>query len=80
VGLLAVLFVGWADNVKSYRSVFAEMKKVLPKEYNCMSSRDLSEPQRVAPLLRGRHHLSGGSTERRRSDCDLLLVQPSMKT
>jgi len=74
-GLLTVLFVGWADNVKSYRSVFVQMKKVLPKEYRCVSSRDLSEPQRASL-----HYFAGIVTYReeipeRRRDCDFLLVQ-----
>jgi hypothetical protein len=81
-GLLAVLFVGWADNVKSYRSVFADMAKVLPKQYTCVSSRDLSEPQRASA-----HYFAGIITYReevpeRRRACDLMLVQgkPSTKT
>jgi hypothetical protein len=74
-GLLAVLFVGWADNVKSYRSVFVDLKKALPAKYGCVSSRDLGDPQRASL-----HYFAGIVTYRdevpeRRRDCDLLLVQ-----
>ena len=73
-GMLAVLFVGWADTAKSYRSVFAQMQKALPASYRCMSSRDLSEPQRA--ML---HYVAGIVTHReeipaRRRECDLLLI------
>src|SRR6185295_11799946 len=47
-GLLAVLFVGWADAAKSYRSMFAQMQRALPAKYNCIASRDLGEPQRAS--------------------------------
>jgi 4-amino-4-deoxy-L-arabinose transferase-like glycosyltransferase len=74
-GMLAVLFVGWADNVKSYRSAFVQMQKALPKTYDCVSSRDLGEAQRA--ML---HYFTGVVTHReevpgRRRSCDLLLVQ-----
>jgi hypothetical protein len=74
-GLLAVLFVGWADNVKSYRSVFEDMRKALPKKYECVASRDLRDPQRASL-----HYFANIITYReeipeRRRDCDLLLVQ-----
>jgi hypothetical protein len=74
-GLLAVLFVGWADNVKSYRSAFLELKRALPRHYTCISSRELGEPQRASL-----HYFAGIITYRdevpeRRRDCDLVLVQ-----
>jgi 4-amino-4-deoxy-L-arabinose transferase-like glycosyltransferase len=73
--LLAILFLGWADNVKSYRSMIASLQLVLPKSYNCISSRDLGASQRA--LL---HYFAGVITHRmeapgRRRDCDLMLVQ-----
>jgi 4-amino-4-deoxy-L-arabinose transferase-like glycosyltransferase len=73
--LLAVLFVGWADNVKSYRSMIVGLQKALPHKYRCVSSRNLSEPQRASL-----HYFAGIITYRdeipeRRRDCDLLLVQ-----
>ncbi|MCC7486443.1 MAG: glycosyltransferase family 39 protein [Burkholderiales bacterium] len=74
-GLLAVLFVGWADNVKSYRAVFVEMKRALPKKFQCIASRELGDPQRAslryfADIITYREEIPA-----RRRDCDLLLVQ-----
>jgi len=73
--LIAILFVGWADNVKSYRSMIASLQLVLPKQYDCLASRGLGEPQRA--LL---HYFAGIITHReevpeRRRSCELLLVQ-----
>lgn len=73
--LITTLFIGWADNVKSYRSVFVSMQKALPERYDCVSSRDLRESQRA--LL---HYFAGIVTHReevpgRRRACELLLVQ-----
>ncbi len=74
-GLLAVLFVGWADTAKSYRSMMVDMQRALPKKYNCISSRDLGEAQRAAL-----HYFAGIIASReeipeRQRQCDLLLVQ-----
>jgi hypothetical protein len=73
--LIAILFVGWADNVKSYRSMIASLQLVLPKQYDCLASRSLGEAQRA--LL---HYHAGIVTHReevpeRRRPCELLLVQ-----
>lgn len=73
--LLAILFIGWADNAKSYRSVFVAMQRALPERYDCMSSRDLREAQRASL-----HYFAGIVTHReevpgRRRSCELLLVQ-----
>ena len=73
--LLAILFVGWADNAKSYRAMVVSMQKALPKTYDCMSSRNLSEPQRA--ML---HYFAGIISHRdevpsRKRSCELLLVQ-----
>jgi 4-amino-4-deoxy-L-arabinose transferase-like glycosyltransferase len=74
-GLLAVLFIGWADTAKSYRSMFVQMQKAMPAQYGCMASRDLGEPQRASL-----HYFTGIITHReeipeRRRQCDLYLVQ-----
>ena len=76
--LLAVLFVGWADNAKSYRSVFVDMQKTLPKKYSCVSSRDLAISQRA--ML---HYFTGIITQREEASqhkraCELFLVQGHM--
>jgi 4-amino-4-deoxy-L-arabinose transferase-like glycosyltransferase len=73
--LLATLFVGWADASKSYRSMVASMQLALPKQYDCIASRDLTEPQRA--ML---HYFAGIITYReeapgRQRDCELLLTQ-----
>jgi len=73
--LLATLFVGWADVSKSYRAMIASMQLALPKHYDCIASRNLTEPQRA--ML---HYFAGIITYReeipgRRRDCQLMLTQ-----
>lgn len=73
--LLATLFLGWADNVKSYRSMVVSIQKALPKQYDCVSSAHLGESQRA--ML---HYFANIITYReevpaRRRDCDFMLVQ-----
>lgn len=75
--LITILFVGWADNAKSYRSMVVSMQKALPKTYDCIASRDLGEPQRASL-----HYFAGIVTHReevpsRKRQCGLLLVQGS---
>jgi 4-amino-4-deoxy-L-arabinose transferase-like glycosyltransferase len=74
-GLLAILFVGWVDAGKSYRSMIAGMQQALPPQYECIASRNLGEPQRA--ML---HYFAGIITYRlenpgRTRDCGLTLVQ-----
>lgn len=73
--LLAILFVGWIDTGKSYRSMVASLQQALPAKHRCISSRELGESQRA--ML---HYYAGILTYReeipaRRRDCDLMLVQ-----
>jgi 4-amino-4-deoxy-L-arabinose transferase-like glycosyltransferase len=73
--LMASLFIGWADNAKSYRSVFVSLQQALPGKYDCIASRGLGDAQRA--ML---HYHAGIITHReeepsRRRDCRLLLVQ-----
>jgi hypothetical protein len=74
--LLAILFVGWIDTGKSYRSMVTSLQQALPRKHRCISSRDLGESQRA--ML---HYYAGIITQReevkdrRRRSCDLLLVQ-----
>lgn len=73
--LMATLFIGWADNVKSYRSVVVSLQQALPKKYDCISSRDLGEAQRAMLHYFGdilTHREESPAGERR---CSLLLVQ-----
>jgi len=73
--LMTTLFIGWADNVKSYRKMVVSMQQALPKKYDCISSRELREAQRA--ML---HYYAGIITHReeipsRKRQCELLLVQ-----
>ena len=73
--LIAILFIGWLDAGKSYRSMIVSMQQAMPAKYRCVSSRNLGEPQRamldyVAGIITHREEVP----ERHR-DCDLLLVQ-----
>jgi 4-amino-4-deoxy-L-arabinose transferase-like glycosyltransferase len=73
--LMATLFIGWADNFKSYRSMTVSMQRALPDRYDCVSSLGLGESQRASL-----HYFAGVVTYReevpeRRRACELLLVQ-----
>ncbi len=74
-GLMATLFIGWADTTKSYRTMIADMGRAMPKQYQCFASRDLGEAQRA--ML---HYFAGIRSERVEVKpsafaCDLLLAQ-----
>jgi 4-amino-4-deoxy-L-arabinose transferase-like glycosyltransferase len=73
--LMTTLFIGWADNVKSYRKMVVSMQQALPKKHDCISSRELGDAQRA--ML---HYYAGIITHReeipsRKRRCGLLLVQ-----
>ena len=73
--LMATLFIGWADNAKSYRSMFVSMQRALPDKYDCISSRGLGDSQRA--ML---HYVADIGTYReevpaRRRACELVLIQ-----
>jgi 4-amino-4-deoxy-L-arabinose transferase-like glycosyltransferase len=73
--LMATLFIGWADNAKSYRAMFVSMQRALPDTHTCISSRGLGESQRA--ML---HYVANIVTHReevpaRRRACELLLIQ-----
>jgi 4-amino-4-deoxy-L-arabinose transferase-like glycosyltransferase len=74
-GLIGILFVGWLDAGKSYRSMIADMQHALPATYGCMASQNLGEPQRA--ML---HYFAGIVTDRvnnpeHAGKCSLILVQ-----
>ncbi|MEI7678821.1 MAG: glycosyltransferase family 39 protein [Betaproteobacteria bacterium] len=74
-GLIAILFVGWLDAGKSYRSMIADLQKALPAQYDCIASQTLGEPQRA--ML---HYFAGIITwrleeEGRKRSCQLTLTQ-----
>jgi hypothetical protein len=73
--LAAVLFVGWLDVGKSYRSMVTSLEAALPRHYRCIASTDVAEPQRA--ML---HYFANIVTRRVESGddwkaCDLMLVQ-----
>jgi hypothetical protein len=73
--LLAILFVGWADNAKSYRKMVVSMQHALPKKYDCISSRDLGESPRAmlhyfADIITYREEVPS-----RKRRCELMLMQ-----
>lgn len=73
--LAAILFIGWIDTGKSYRSMVASLQQALPGKYDCLSSKNLSGPQRA--ML---HYFAGIITYReevkeRQRRCNLMLVQ-----
>jgi 4-amino-4-deoxy-L-arabinose transferase-like glycosyltransferase len=45
--LLMTLWLPLIDSAKSYRQVFTSISKVLPKNYGCMNSLDVAQPQRL---------------------------------
>jgi 4-amino-4-deoxy-L-arabinose transferase-like glycosyltransferase len=71
-GLVMTLWLPWLDHAKSYRGVFADLRRQLPGA-PCVASRGLGEPQRA--ML---HYFAGLLTERdEKADCPLLLVETS---
>lgn len=73
--LLATLFLGWVDTTKSYRTMITSMQLALPKQFDCIASRDLAEPQRAmlhyfAGIITYREEVAG-----QQRGCELLLVQ-----
>ena len=73
-GIVATLFVGWVDTQKTYRNMITSLTLALPKDYDCLGSRDLTEPQRA--ML---HYFAGIITRREElmhgRPCELLLIQ-----
>jgi len=73
--VLATLFVGWADVSKSYRFMIASMQLALPKQYDCVASRNLTEAPRAmlhyfSDIITYREEVPG-----RKRHCELLLTQ-----
>jgi 4-amino-4-deoxy-L-arabinose transferase-like glycosyltransferase len=72
--LVAVLFVGWLDVGKSYRSMVRSLQHALPREYRCIASRGLGEPQR-AMLDYFAHIITRRVEVTRAGNCDLMLIE-----
>jgi hypothetical protein len=73
--LMATLFIGWADNVKSYRKVMVSLQQALPKQYDCISSRELGDTQRAMLHYHANIITYRDDVPARKRDCSLLLVQ-----
>jgi 4-amino-4-deoxy-L-arabinose transferase-like glycosyltransferase len=73
--LLAVLFVGWLDTGKSYRSMVRSLDAALPRHYRCIGSINVGEPQRAMldyfAHIETRRVESGADV----SACEFMLVQ-----
>jgi 4-amino-4-deoxy-L-arabinose transferase-like glycosyltransferase len=74
-GLLAAFFLAYVDSANSYRSVVQHVARSLPPDTQCISARNVGEPQRA--LF---HYMAGIITYRddvptRKRDCNVLLVQ-----
>jgi len=73
-GLLATVWLPWLDVGKSYRGMIASMQTALPKQYDCIASQNLGEPQRA--ML---HYFAGVVTQRveikPENKCQFLLTQ-----
>lgn len=72
-GLLATIWLPWLNEGKSYRLMMENMQSALPADYDCMSSRNLGEPQRA--ML---HYFANIQTLREElspNDCRFLLAQ-----
>jgi hypothetical protein len=74
-GLLTIFFLRYFDSENSYRPVVMDVARALPREYQCISSRNLGEPQRalfeyMAGIVTYRDEVAA-----RRRDCDVLLIQ-----
>lgn len=72
-GLTALLFAGYFDAGKSYRSMATELARALPEHHGCIASQGLGESQRAmleyyADIVTEREELS-------QRECNWLLVQ-----
>jgi 4-amino-4-deoxy-L-arabinose transferase-like glycosyltransferase len=77
-GLLMTLWLPWLDATKSYQGVFSNLKKSLPTNYSCVTSRGLGEFQNA--LLDYYANLRTQPFETvQRLDCDLYLIQDEKK-
>jgi 4-amino-4-deoxy-L-arabinose transferase-like glycosyltransferase len=74
-GLIAILFVGWLDAGKSYRSMIAGMQRALPASYDCIASLNLGEPQRAMLHYQANIVTVRVSNADLAASCRLFLVQ-----
>jgi 4-amino-4-deoxy-L-arabinose transferase-like glycosyltransferase len=73
-GLVSTLWLPWLDYAKSYRGMFASMRRTLPEDHGCLASLHLGEHERA--ML---EYMTGIISVRREvrpeAQCDFILVQ-----
>ena len=78
-GLLMTLWLPMIDSAKSYRPVFTSMNKALPKNFHCVNSLNVGQPQRL--LL---NYYTGIKLQpfewTQRLSCDFYLIQDEKGT
>jgi len=73
-GLLMTLWLPLLDSAKSYQPVFASLHAALPKNYNCLSSLNVAQPQRLLLNYYTDIKLQPFEASQQLS-CDLYLLQ-----
>jgi hypothetical protein len=73
--LIAILFIGWVDVAKSYRSVMLGLESALPAQYRCVASRGLGDAQRAMLHYYARVITQRLEEKQSAANCDVLLVQ-----
>ena len=72
--LLMTLWLPFIDSAKSYESVFLSLNKALPKNYGCVNSLDVGQPQRLLLNYYTNIQLQAFETTQQLS-CDFYLLQ-----
>lgn len=73
-GLLMTLWLPWIDAVKSYQPVFTAMQKALPSHFDCMSSLNVGQSQRLLLHYYTDINLRPFETTQQ-VNCNLYLIQ-----
>ena len=73
-GLLMTLWLPLIDSAKSYQPVFTSLNKALPKNYRCINSLNVGQPQRLLLNYYTKIKLQPFETTQRLG-CDLYLLQ-----
>ncbi len=73
-GLLMTLWLPWIDAVKSYQPVFTAMQKALPAHFDCMSSLNVGQSQRLLLHYYTDINLRPFETTQQ-VNCNLYLIQ-----
>ncbi|OGV78004.1 MAG: glycosyl transferase [Methylotenera sp. RIFCSPLOWO2_02_FULL_45_14] len=73
-GLLMTLWLPWINAVKSYQPVFTGMQKVLPAHFDCMSSLNVGQSQRLLLHYYTDINLRPFETTQQ-LNCNLYLIQ-----